>query len=274
MLILGGRYGSIEPISGISYTELEYDYACQQSKPLFAVVITENYLDRKIRDHGRTVLEDKDPNALKLFREKVLSNVSSFFSDEKDIRLCVHESLAELQRNRSIKGWVFADDVEDTQPLHEQILRLRDEIIELKMNGSEKLQKEQDQKSMSQVSSEDYDNLLDILHRTEVSLPSTLISPNGVYTQDLLSLFVNDKERLINGVSEFDSGDKVSSFFYFNICPKLMVHGLVSSEEIPGTRYRRSFSNTRGLALLAEIERRFDDKRLTKDKVAKMRAFS
>jgi Domain of unknown function (DUF4062) len=36
MLILGGRYGSVEPTSGISYTELEYDYAIQQKKPLFA----------------------------------------------------------------------------------------------------------------------------------------------------------------------------------------------------------------------------------------------
>ena len=44
MLILGGRYGSVEPTSGISYTELEYDYAVQQSKPLFAVVITDGSL--------------------------------------------------------------------------------------------------------------------------------------------------------------------------------------------------------------------------------------
>jgi hypothetical protein len=37
MLILGGRYGSIERTSGVSYTELEYNYAVQQGKPLFAV---------------------------------------------------------------------------------------------------------------------------------------------------------------------------------------------------------------------------------------------
>ncbi|TNT40442.1 DUF4062 domain-containing protein, partial [Escherichia coli] len=44
MLILGGRYGSIEPTTGKSYTELEYDYAVEQGKALFAVVIKEEAL--------------------------------------------------------------------------------------------------------------------------------------------------------------------------------------------------------------------------------------
>ncbi|WWL46005.1 DUF4062 domain-containing protein [Pseudomonas parakoreensis] len=57
MLILGGRYGSIEPKSGISYTELEYNYAIEQGKPLFAVVITEPSLEEKIRSHGTAFLE-------------------------------------------------------------------------------------------------------------------------------------------------------------------------------------------------------------------------
>lgn len=33
MLILGGRYGSIDPQKGVSYTELEYDYAVETGKP-------------------------------------------------------------------------------------------------------------------------------------------------------------------------------------------------------------------------------------------------
>ncbi len=30
MLILGGRYGTVEPKSGKSYTQLEYEYACSK----------------------------------------------------------------------------------------------------------------------------------------------------------------------------------------------------------------------------------------------------
>ena len=35
LLILGGRYGSLEPQTGQSYIELEYRYALHQQKPLF-----------------------------------------------------------------------------------------------------------------------------------------------------------------------------------------------------------------------------------------------
>nr|WP_314898553.1 DUF4062 domain-containing protein [uncultured Deefgea sp.] len=79
MLILGGRYGSVEPISGISYTELEYDYAIQQQKPLFAVVITDSALEQKVKSNGTTFLERDNPKELKLFRDKVLSNIIVIF---------------------------------------------------------------------------------------------------------------------------------------------------------------------------------------------------
>lgn len=38
LLILGGRYGSIEPKSGKSYIHLEYEYAIEKGKPFFACV--------------------------------------------------------------------------------------------------------------------------------------------------------------------------------------------------------------------------------------------
>src|SRR5436305_6908804 len=41
LLILAGRYGSIESRTGKSYTQLEYEYALNKSKPLFACVIRE-----------------------------------------------------------------------------------------------------------------------------------------------------------------------------------------------------------------------------------------
>lgn len=52
MLILGTRYGSLEPGSQLSYTELEYDYAVSLGKPLFAVVLDDTGIDRKHRELG------------------------------------------------------------------------------------------------------------------------------------------------------------------------------------------------------------------------------
>ena len=50
MLILGGRYGSIEPTSKKSYTHLEYEYAISQNIPVFATVLSDNFLADKVKN--------------------------------------------------------------------------------------------------------------------------------------------------------------------------------------------------------------------------------
>src|SRR6266403_1562984 len=72
LLILGGRYGSIEPKSGKSYTHLEYDYAIAKGKPFFACVIKDAAIDSRVKEHGRNVIENENPQGLKAFRAEVL----------------------------------------------------------------------------------------------------------------------------------------------------------------------------------------------------------
>ena len=48
MLILGGRYGSVESKSGKSYTQLEYEYALNRNIPVFTVVLSKDFLTSKI----------------------------------------------------------------------------------------------------------------------------------------------------------------------------------------------------------------------------------
>src|SRR5580698_4939495 len=57
LLILGARYGSIEPKSEKSYTQLEYEYATSKNKPVFACVIKEDAIDVKNRAEGKEILE-------------------------------------------------------------------------------------------------------------------------------------------------------------------------------------------------------------------------
>ena len=54
MLILGGRYGSIESNSGKSYTHIEYEYAINSNIPVFSVVLTNSFL------HYKASLQDED----------------------------------------------------------------------------------------------------------------------------------------------------------------------------------------------------------------------
>ena len=52
MLILGGRYGTVEPKSGKSYTQLEYEYACSKKIPVFAILLSETLIT--LKKHNRT----------------------------------------------------------------------------------------------------------------------------------------------------------------------------------------------------------------------------
>src|SRR5215831_7732955 len=65
LLILGGRYGSIEPTSRKSYIQLEYEYAQECKKPFFALVIDEDHLEKKVKGRGRKVFETENPQQLK-----------------------------------------------------------------------------------------------------------------------------------------------------------------------------------------------------------------
>ena len=132
LLILGGRYGSLEPVSGKSYTHLEYDYAVSQGKPLFACVINENALEQRTKDMGSKVLEMAEPKKLKEFRTGVLSNIAKFWSDAKDIKITIGETLAHISRKDDLVGWVRADTQADVSALADEIARLSKENGQLR----------------------------------------------------------------------------------------------------------------------------------------------
>lgn len=251
MLILGGRYGSIEPTSGISYTELEYDYAVEQKKPLFAVVITDAALESKIRSGGTIFGEKENPKQLTLFRSKVLGNISSFFEDSKDIRLCVHESLADMALNRDLKGWVSADEVVDTKPLFDEIRKLSDENKQLKDALAE-----QEKRIAKKVDAKDsFTDLKTVLAAIEVKVPASLTGGKKEANVDLLSIFYKQKETFVTGVTNAHGIDDFDSFMFYSVCPKLQVHGLTVNEKVAGVRYRRYAITPLGSAFLADMER-------------------
>ncbi len=106
LLILGGRYGTVEGTSGKSYIHLEYEYALSVQKPLFACVITDAAVERRVKSDGTAVIERENPQKLKAFRAEVLSRVSKFWDDPKDIKIIVTEKLSHLARRPELRGWV------------------------------------------------------------------------------------------------------------------------------------------------------------------------
>lgn len=258
MLILGGRYGSIEKTSGLSYTELEYDYAIKAGKPLFAVVTKEDALESKVRARGTEFIEKENPQHLKNFREKVLSNVSSFFSDEKDVKLCVYESLSDYSYNTKLHGWISGADIEDTAMLHEEIrtLRSENEVLRAQLEQAEKVSRSRsgDQRN------HEIQNVIDVLGAIEIEVPASVNYGEEV-KESLLMIFYMNRNLLISGVTNQANTSEAERFFYFTICPALQIHGLTDNEKIAGVRYRRSYVTKLGLEVLAECERRVNLKK-------------
>jgi Domain of unknown function (DUF4062) len=132
MLILGGRYGSIEPKSKKSYIQLEYEYALEKNKPLFAVVINEDYLEKKVKKYGSSVIEKDHPDKLKEFRELVCSKMVRFWSDPKDIKLSIMETIAEFSNRPDLIGWIPGNETINSGAVAEEIARLIKENTMLK----------------------------------------------------------------------------------------------------------------------------------------------
>ena len=262
MLILGGRYGSVEPKTGVSYIELEYDYAVSLGKPVFAVVITDKALDGKVRERGKEVLETDRPKEYKAFREKVLGKTSSFFDDSKDIKLAVHESLSDIPNRYDLVGWICAADVPDAKSLLTEIERLSQEK-ECLQEENANLQKQLQGRAKGKPKEQEFKDIIGLLKKIEVE--STLFdsSEQGKPTRvRLLNVFYAMRDRLVTGVTNQYGIDDLDQLLYFNVCPKLQIHGLMVNEKVASARYRRFSLTRKGQEVLAYIDR----KRLLKEK--------
>ncbi|HEY3864058.1 MAG TPA: DUF4062 domain-containing protein [Verrucomicrobiae bacterium] len=132
LLILGDRYGSLEPATGKSYIHVEYEYAVAKAKPLFACVVDESVIDDRVKLKGKGILELENPPKYKAFRDLVKSKICELWKDPKDIKLAIIKKLAELSRRDDLAGWVRADTQSDVPALADELARLSEENAELR----------------------------------------------------------------------------------------------------------------------------------------------
>lgn len=132
MLILGARYGSIDPDTGKSYTQMEFEYAIEINKPLFSIVLSEKFIDAKVEKSGKSVLEKDNGIKLSEFSNLVKSNLVEFCNDAKDIKLIVSNALAEMSYDKSLVGWIRGDQGVNNAVLAEEMARLSQENAKLR----------------------------------------------------------------------------------------------------------------------------------------------
>ena len=115
ILVLGGKYGSIEPQSGKSYTQLEYELALSYQIPVSALVLNRQFLANKksgninleIYEHE---VETPQIDKYNSFKEIVMSNLVSVVEDVNQIPTEVSLILQELVRKDNseyhFRGWI------------------------------------------------------------------------------------------------------------------------------------------------------------------------
>jgi len=90
---------------------MEYRHALKSGKPSFAVVLNDEALDKRVKLFGKDVLELKNRDKFVEFRKFVLTKVSRFFDDEKDIKIAVLESLREITNKYKLSGWIRGSEI-------------------------------------------------------------------------------------------------------------------------------------------------------------------
>ncbi|MBS6651521.1 DUF4062 domain-containing protein [Alistipes putredinis] len=126
VLILGGRYGSIEPKTQKSYTQLEYEYALERGIPISAFYIKDkgNLLNNKT--------EKNNPEKLEAFEKLVTKDrMCKSWSNADDLAGKVSLSLDYQTRHHPRIGWVKADKVASDEA-NNSIIKLKEENQKLK----------------------------------------------------------------------------------------------------------------------------------------------
>lgn len=147
IIITAGRYGSIHPEKGLSYTELEYDYAVETGKPVIRLLHKDPF--NKL---AGAFIEQTDEGRKKLrsFREKLSqSAMVNFWEEPKELGQLVVFGLMDARKRKPAVGWVRADG-RASEEAEIEIANLKQRIAELEL-----------QIEKSKVRDVDYDALLD-----------------------------------------------------------------------------------------------------------------
>ncbi len=148
LLIIAGRYGSTND-KGISYTQMEYEYALSTGKPIIAFL----HKNPDKIESGKTEKTAKGKKLLEEFRTKAKRNLVRFWETPVELGSIVSRSMVRLIKNFPAEGWVKAGNIVDEKSIKEisrlqnENKSLRDQLDSLNIQvpaGTDKLQQGKD----------------------------------------------------------------------------------------------------------------------------------
>ncbi|MGD1954116.1 MAG: DUF4062 domain-containing protein [Sphingomonadales bacterium] len=132
LVIVAGRYGSVHPDTGVSFTEMEYEFAKSLNKPILAF-IHENTDDIRL---GNVETSQEAVAKLISFKEKLKERQVKYWKSADQLGSAISRSVIRLIKDKPSEGWVRADSLASAEA-RDQILKLKFEVESLKAELSE-----------------------------------------------------------------------------------------------------------------------------------------
>lgn len=136
LLILGGRYGSVDVETELSYTEMEFDYAVKQGKPVMAFV----HGKPDAISVGRTDKDSEKAKKLELFRAKVEKKMVKPWTTAEQLPGFVAQALMKTRKAHPAVGWVRGDKAQTPEvELEISQLKLENEKLRSELSSKSKV---------------------------------------------------------------------------------------------------------------------------------------
>jgi hypothetical protein len=129
ILVIAAKYGSIGP-TGVSYTEMEFDYAVAQDKPIIAFL----HENPEALPSARCEKSEPIQQMLAKFRDKANARHCKFWTSPEDLGGKVSRSLVQLRKRHPSPGWVpgkFAT----TEAMLREIQELRAKLAQCELDA-------------------------------------------------------------------------------------------------------------------------------------------
>ena len=122
VLIVAGRYGSVEESTGKSYTQKEYEYAVSKGVPVISFL----HKEPDSLPKSKTEQNKESETKLNAFKEDVQKRLCKYWTSADNLASQVVLSLNGLIKSKPRVGWVKADQMNAESS--KEILKLREKI--------------------------------------------------------------------------------------------------------------------------------------------------
>lgn len=208
LLVIGGRYGSIDEETGISYTEKEYNYAKTKGMPVLVLIKESSAITESEKDTG----DDKYEKMKRLdeFRERVKNdrNTVDYFTDINSLKYVTSPTFRNaINYAGDDAGWVRYQDVinEEVEGRNKVNVELLEHQQKINVGNSKEVKSVIGQDDVGNIPVESAFLLVYAADGDgQIIKVKTLSSPTQIFTSDKQFMANNSKRESARWVEALD----------------------------------------------------------------------